>query len=116
MRCIENRAQAGPDFLGFLLRLFRSRLAIAQSLPKRQHGCASSLAPNCAQRYSDLGLEGLVVRVEDAREVSVGAVGGGVLKNERAALAPRHNRKGDLAGRTMGQRMGNGHFDALVSR
>jgi hypothetical protein len=112
---IENRAQGGLNSFGLLLSLFRSYLSTAQSFPKRQNGSVSRLAV-ISECCSYLGLEGLVVSVENSREVPIGAVGRGILKNESAARAPRRNRKGDFTGRAIGQRMSNCHFDALVPK
>src|SRR5258708_3489710 len=99
---IENRAQAGSGSFGFLLGLVQIYLATAQSFPERQNCSvgrrAESPTSNFAQSRLYLGLEGLVLRVENAREVPIGAVGRGILKNEGAAFGLRR-RKSDFASR-----------------
>jgi hypothetical protein len=112
---IKNRTQAGLKSFGLLLSLLRSYLSTAQLVPKRQNGSVNRFAVTSEYR-SNLGLEGLVVRVENSCEVPIGAVCRGILKNESAALAPRRNREGDFTSRAIGQRVSNRHFDALVPK
>jgi hypothetical protein len=116
---IENRTQAGLGSFGFRLGLVRSYLTTAQFFPKRQNSSVSRRAvspkPNFAQSRLYLSLEGLVVRVENSREVSIGAVGRRILKNESAAFGPRR-WKSDFTSRTIRQRMSNCHFVPVLNR
>jgi hypothetical protein len=112
---VENRTQARLDSLGFLLSLLGRHFSAQQSFPKRQNGFSSCLSVYLQCRLY-LSFEGLVVRVENSCEVSIGAVGRGILKNAGAPLEPRRNRKSNFASRAIGQRMSNRHFDAPCAR
>ena len=110
--CVENRAQAGFNSFGFRLRLFRIHLSPGQLVPKSQDRFVSP-SPKSRECRAGLGLERLVVRSENSREMPVGAFGRGVLNDDSSALTPRCERKGASARRAIGERVGNGHFDAL---
>jgi hypothetical protein len=112
---VENRTQARLDSLGFLLSLLGRHLPAEQFFPKRQNGLSGCLSVYLQCRLY-LSFEGLVVRVENSCEVPIGAVGRGILKNARAALEPRRNRKSGSASRAISQRMSNRHFDAPCAR